>query len=299
MNVLRSGEVRANMGTAENQSLPGAPTACPSAALVPGQAMSWSLVIAVLLGAPTVAPCAGAVYGGSHRPNPGFPSRAESGAITSDSAASGDVLGVGMGFSSAAGHEGEGAEDLRRFASTRVMKTGTTIAGVVFEVSAAVGRPFKCLSPYMCASVLGVVGSAISCAYSSLLLVARIPPEWQPRRMFIKSGRTNWVRKSIAFRGLWFLELSVRKERSSVLHRVTKDICNSSKLPQDGSRGLLQGGVVLGADTRATGGKTVCDRNCDKIHVLASNIACCGAGTSADAVKITEVGWAVTAAVFL
>lgn len=52
---------------------------------------------------------------------------------------------------------------------------------------------------------------------------------------------------------------------------------------------LCQGGVILGADTRATGGKTVCDRNCDKIHILASNIACCGAGTSADAERITEV----------
>lgn len=47
---------------------------------------------------------------------------------------------------------------------------------------------------------------------------------------------------------------------------------------------------MLGADTRATGGKTVCDRNCDKIHILASNMACCGAGTSADAVRVTEVG---------
>ena len=47
---------------------------------------------------------------------------------------------------------------------------------------------------------------------------------------------------------------------------------------------------MVGADTRATGGKTVCDRNCDKIHILASNIACCGAGTSADADRATEVG---------
>lgn len=47
--------------------------------------------------------------------------------------------------------------------------------------------------------------------------------------------------------------------------------------------------MVLGADTRATGGQTVCDRNCDKIHILAANIACCGAGTSVDAVRITEV----------
>ena len=43
-----------------------------------------------------------------------------------------------------------------------------------------------------------------------------------------------------------------------------------------------QGGVVLGADTRATGGDTVCDKNCDKIHYIADNIWCCGAGTSAD-----------------
>lgn len=98
--------------------------------------MSWSLVIAVLLGTPIVAPCAGAVYGGSHRPNSGFQGGAESGAIASDSAAS--VVGAGIRLSSAAG-EG-GAEALRRFASIRAMKTGTTIAGVVFEVGAAVER---------------------------------------------------------------------------------------------------------------------------------------------------------------
>lgn len=94
--------------------------------------MSWSLVIAVLLSAQIVLPCAGAVYGGSHRPNSGLKGGAESGAITSDSAAS----VVGAGFSSAAGEGEGGAEALRRFASTRAMKTGTTIAGVVFEVGA-------------------------------------------------------------------------------------------------------------------------------------------------------------------
>ncbi|CAM9677546.1 unnamed protein product [Discosporangium mesarthrocarpum] len=51
---------------------------------------------------------------------------------------------------------------------------------------------------------------------------------------------------------------------------------------------LFEGGVVLGADTRATGGQTVCDRNCDKIHILGANIACCGAGTSADAERVAE-----------
>jgi hypothetical protein len=39
---------------------------------------------------------------------------------------------------------------------------------------------------------------------------------------------------------------------------------------------------VLGADTRATEGPIVCDKNCEKIHYIAPNIYCCGAGTSAD-----------------
>lgn len=43
-----------------------------------------------------------------------------------------------------------------------------------------------------------------------------------------------------------------------------------------------QGGVVLGADTRSTAGSTVADKNCEKIHYLAPQIYCCGAGTAAD-----------------
>jgi len=40
-------------------------------------------------------------------------------------------------------------------------------------------------------------------------------------------------------------------------------------------------GVVLGADTRATSSLVV-DKNCEKIHYIAPNIYCCGAGTAAD-----------------
>lgn len=47
------------------------------------------------------------------------------------------------------------------------------------------------------------------------------------------------------------------------------------------------GGVVLGADTRATEGPIVCDKNCEKIHYIAPNIHCCGAGTSADTEAVT------------
>jgi len=39
---------------------------------------------------------------------------------------------------------------------------------------------------------------------------------------------------------------------------------------------------MLAADTRATQGTIVGDKNCYKIHELAPNIYCCGAGTAAD-----------------
>ncbi len=51
---------------------------------------------------------------------------------------------------------------------------------------------------------------------------------------------------------------------------------------------LLQGGVVLGADTRSTSGSTVADKNCEKIHFIAPNIRCCGAGTAADTEAVTS-----------
>mmetsp|Transcript_17947 Transcript_17947/g.37297 ORF Transcript_17947/g.37297 Transcript_17947/m.37297 type:complete len:382 (-) Transcript_17947:340-1485(-) len=46
--------------------------------------------------------------------------------------------------------------------------------------------------------------------------------------------------------------------------------------------------VILAADTRATEGTLVADKRCDKIHKLASNCRCCGAGTSADLDKVTR-----------
>jgi hypothetical protein len=49
-----------------------------------------------------------------------------------------------------------------------------------------------------------------------------------------------------------------------------------------------QDGVVLGADTRSTSGSTVADKNCEKIHYIAPNIRCCGAGTAADTEAVTS-----------
>ncbi|KAI5185373.1 20S proteasome subunit beta 2 [Nematocida homosporus] len=40
--------------------------------------------------------------------------------------------------------------------------------------------------------------------------------------------------------------------------------------------------VVLAADTRSTNGPIVANKNCSKIHRIADNIFCCGAGTAAD-----------------
>jgi 20S proteasome subunit beta 2 len=52
---------------------------------------------------------------------------------------------------------------------------------------------------------------------------------------------------------------------------------------------MFKDGIVLGADTRATGDTIVCDKNCEKIHYIAPNIYCCGAGTSADTESTTAL----------
>lgn len=74
-----------------------------------------------------------------------------------------------------------------------------------------------------------------------------------------------------------------------------KETASSSYLPQATKTGttivglVYKNGVVLGADTRATGGTEVVDKNCEKIHYLSPNIYCCGAGTAADTEKTTEL----------
>ncbi len=47
---------------------------------------------------------------------------------------------------------------------------------------------------------------------------------------------------------------------------------------------------MLGADTRSTAGTTVADKNCEKIHYIAPNIYCCGAGTAADTENVRADG---------
>jgi len=45
---------------------------------------------------------------------------------------------------------------------------------------------------------------------------------------------------------------------------------------------VFEGGVVIAADTRATSGPIVADKNCQKLHYITPSIWCAGAGTAAD-----------------
>ena len=40
---------------------------------------------------------------------------------------------------------------------------------------------------------------------------------------------------------------------------------------------IFKDGVILGADTRSTGGDIVANKNCEKLHYMAPNIYCAGA----------------------
>lgn len=52
---------------------------------------------------------------------------------------------------------------------------------------------------------------------------------------------------------------------------------------------IYKDGVILGGDTRATEDTIVADKNCKKIHYLADNMYCCGAGTAADTEMTTQM----------
>mmetsp|Transcript_20606 Transcript_20606/g.44764 ORF Transcript_20606/g.44764 Transcript_20606/m.44764 type:complete len:293 (-) Transcript_20606:182-1060(-) len=82
------------------------------------------------------------------------------------------------------------------------------------------------------------------------------------------------------------------------IHRnalINNSAANKSVLPLATKTGttivglVYKNGIVLGADTRSTNDTTVADKNCEKIHYIAPNIYCCGAGTAADTEKTTEL----------
>lgn len=80
-------------------------------------------------------------------------------------------------------------------------------------------------------------------------------------------------------------DLSKRNE--FLVEKVGKKIPKAKKTGTTIVGMIFKDGVVLGADTRATEGPIVADKNCEKIHYIAPNIYCCGAGTSADTENTT------------
>jgi len=78
-----------------------------------------------------------------------------------------------------------------------------------------------------------------------------------------------------------------------------KALANHAKVANNGIKTMKTGttivgivfddGVALAADTRATGGSMVGDKNCEKIHNMAPNIYTCGAGTAADCDHVSEM----------
>jgi 20S proteasome subunit beta 2 len=66
--------------------------------------------------------------------------------------------------------------------------------------------------------------------------------------------------------------------RNAMIEQMASSTNHSSILPMATKTGttivgmVFQNGVVLGADTRATGGTEVAEKNCEKIHYIAPNM---------------------------
>ncbi|KAL7566827.1 hypothetical protein ACA910_021328 [Epithemia clementina (nom. ined.)] len=81
----------------------------------------------------------------------------------------------------------------------------------------------------------------------------------------------------------------IEKMLLSENRNVSKQLFQATKTGTTISGCIFDGGVVLGADTRATNGEEVAEKNCKKIHYIAPNIYCVGAGTAADADKTADL----------
>jgi len=103
----------------------------------------------------------------------------------------------------------------------------------------------------------------------------------------------DFIRKELSDAEVGGFNFDLCQRNSMIAKQLGSE--SSSVLPSAWKTGttivgiIYKDGVVLGADTRATGGTEVVDKNCEKIHYLAPNIWCCGAGTAADTEKTTEL----------
>jgi 20S proteasome subunit beta 2 len=97
-------------------------------------------------------------------------------------------------------------------------------------------------------------------------------------RLFEMERPTGGFQFDLAARNK-FLETSVQNAKIPAGMKTGTTICGC----------IFKDGVAIAADSRATEGNIVADKNCMKIHYLAPNIYACGAGTSADCDNVTEM----------
>lgn len=77
--------------------------------------------------------------------------------------------------------------------------------------------------------------------------------------------------------------------RNEQLNKLTTMLPKITKTGTTLAAVIYADGVVLGADTRSTEGSIVANKSCEKIHYIADNIYCCGAGTAADTYMVTRM----------
>lgn len=111
---------------------------------------------------------------------------------------------------------------------------------------------------------------------------------WRASRCYISSGERIFMRRvnnsqRLTALGIvcWFSN-TVMEGKGLGIPKATKTGTTIVGL-------VYKDGLVLGADTRATAGPIVADKNCEKIHYLAPNMYCCGAGTAADTEMTTAL----------
>jgi len=90
------------------------------------------------------------------------------------------------------------------------------------------------------------------------------------------------------YQGGYNFENATRNEAFLKFQPETARLSNVTKTGTTICGCIYKDGVMLAADCRSTAGPVVADKNCFKIHRIADNVFCCGAGTAADCDMVTR-----------
>ncbi|GFZ00038.1 N-terminal nucleophile aminohydrolases (Ntn hydrolases) superfamily protein [Actinidia rufa] len=121
---------------------------------------------------------------------------------------------------------------------------------------------------------------------------------YTPPPMLTRNSSTKKLQRPIDLYDVWGGRVDGRREWQYLATEDVKvdvqkvrDVWQIVKVEMKGEKWNVkdQDGVILGADTRATEGPIVADKNCEKIHFMAPNIYCCGAGTAAYTEAVTDM----------